>query len=671
MTAQPSCLSGLSLPVNRCVDYGYRLDDPNSGAPLEIAGASDHGFGVSHCARFVGVGMQLNYVAIQAQRPSPADSIAELRIWFNDNLGFGDLRPATLVDAVPVTLPGAITSTDFQVVELDTTYDTTPAASFWIELYFPTASSPCMGTRVQVTPGTFGEGIVAVHEATAGAESWDDYQSIPVTAYLNRVPVLRPLHLVNCAPCYVNVVPTGLNVTTEDGDSVEIECSITSPPTDSVFIDIITTAPGEGLANVSQLVFTAATAPIPQYFWVVGQDDAVLDGDSLYHVRGTATSNDQCYDGEIGQSSLTNLDNEHAFMELVPVGDAGNPDDLFGFGGVAYDYEIGKYEVTNDQYIEFLNAIGASDNIGLYDPLMGTDIRGGISRTGSFGSYSYAARTTMGDKPVNFVSLLDCMRFVNWLQNSMPSGSIDPTTTENGSYDMGAIGTIINRRATGSWYVPTIDELYKAAFYDPVSVGADSGITPDYWMMPNSSNINPPNPAFATVLGDVANPGYAVMNFNNSAVWNGATGNVTTVGTTGPQTASHYGAFDLGGNVAEWDDEQVLNSGMVYSGTNGASWAPGLEPSVGQFPMFSHLVDSEDETLGFRVVKLSPICKCGDANGDGVISIGDAVWIINYIFGGGPLPCNGDADGSGTVSIGDAVAIINYIFGGGPAPTCP
>ncbi len=62
---------------------------------------------------------------------------------------------------------------------------------------------------------------------------------------------------------------------------------------------------------------------------------------------------------------------------------------------------------------------------------------------------------------------------------------------------------------------------------------------------------------------------------------------------------------------------------------------------------------------------------CGDADGSGAWSIGDAVFIINYIFGGGPPPnplSNGDADGSGAISIGDAVYLINFIFGGGPPP---
>ncbi len=64
----------------------------------------------------------------------------------------------------------------------------------------------------------------------------------------------------------------------------------------------------------------------------------------------------------------------------------------------------------------------------------------------------------------------------------------------------------------------------------------------------------------------------------------------------------------------------------------------------------------------------------GDADGSGIVTISDAVFLINYIFGGGPAPsplAAGDADCSGIVSISDAVYIINYIFGGGPAPCTP
>jgi len=65
---------------------------------------------------------------------------------------------------------------------------------------------------------------------------------------------------------------------------------------------------------------------------------------------------------------------------------------------------------------------------------------------------------------------------------------------------------------------------------------------------------------------------------------------------------------------------------------------------------------------------------CGDANGDGAVNVGDAVYIVNYVFRGGPAPVPiqaGDANGDGNVNVGDAVSIINFVFRGGPAPICP
>ncbi|MEZ5358007.1 MAG: hypothetical protein R3F48_04190 [Candidatus Zixiibacteriota bacterium] len=65
---------------------------------------------------------------------------------------------------------------------------------------------------------------------------------------------------------------------------------------------------------------------------------------------------------------------------------------------------------------------------------------------------------------------------------------------------------------------------------------------------------------------------------------------------------------------------------------------------------------------------------CGDANGDISINIGDAVYLVMYIFKGGPAPDpieSGDANCDGSTNIGDAVYIVSYIFKGGPAPCCP
>jgi hypothetical protein len=67
---------------------------------------------------------------------------------------------------------------------------------------------------------------------------------------------------------------------------------------------------------------------------------------------------------------------------------------------------------------------------------------------------------------------------------------------------------------------------------------------------------------------------------------------------------------------------------------------------------------------------------CGDANGDGVINVSDVVYLINYLFIGGPAPeplKQGDANGDGVINASDIVYLINYLFVGGPPPAygCP
>ena len=62
---------------------------------------------------------------------------------------------------------------------------------------------------------------------------------------------------------------------------------------------------------------------------------------------------------------------------------------------------------------------------------------------------------------------------------------------------------------------------------------------------------------------------------------------------------------------------------------------------------------------------------CGDANGDGSAGVGDAVYLINYAFRGGPAPQpmeSGDANSDGASNVADAVYLISYVFRGGPAP---
>ncbi|MFQ6002209.1 MAG: M14 family zinc carboxypeptidase, partial [Candidatus Zixiibacteriota bacterium] len=61
----------------------------------------------------------------------------------------------------------------------------------------------------------------------------------------------------------------------------------------------------------------------------------------------------------------------------------------------------------------------------------------------------------------------------------------------------------------------------------------------------------------------------------------------------------------------------------------------------------------------------------GDANGDGEIDISDAIYLVNYLFIGGPEPVPleaGDVNSDGEITSADVIYLINYLFQGGPPP---
>jgi formylglycine-generating enzyme required for sulfatase activity len=242
-------------------------------------------------------------------------------------------------------------------------------------------------------------------------------------------------------------------------------------------------------------------------------------------------------------------------IPTVLIGNVGNANDpLTGglYGGVSYAYRIGSTEVTNAQYTDFLNLKAKSDPLGLYNENMGSNLRGGITRSGATGSFTYATRANMADKPVNFVSWYDSIRFANWLNNGQGAGS-----TESGAYTIvgntatPSNGPSITRNVGAMWFLPSENEWYKAAYYQPTAEGGDAD---NYWLYPAKSNSEP-TIATANDVGDINNPGANVANYNIGAGWNGQDfGNVTTVGSAGPLSQSFYGTSDQGGNVFEWTE---------------------------------------------------------------------------------------------------------------------
>jgi len=63
---------------------------------------------------------------------------------------------------------------------------------------------------------------------------------------------------------------------------------------------------------------------------------------------------------------------------------------------------------------------------------------------------------------------------------------------------------------------------------------------------------------------------------------------------------------------------------------------------------------------------------CGDCNDDGRITIGDATYLVAYVYRSGPAPVGeGDVNLDGSLTVADAVYLVNYIYRGGQPPCSP
>lgn len=273
-------------------------------------------------------------------------------------------------------------------------------------------------------------------------------------------------------------------------------------------------------------------------------------------------------------------------MDWVYVGNTGNSaDNSTGYGAVDYGYSISKNEVSIAQYAEFLNATAATDTYGLYNTEMGTDLNvAGISRSGSSGSYTYSVMGG-GDRPITYVSWFDAARFVNWTENGYGAGS-----TETGTYALNGAtsGTGFTADENALHRIPTEDEWYKAAYYDPTKGEADDA--DNYWLhalqddalVNNSESANYFDMDYATTQSPVLD---STLNY------------LTDVGIyTGSE--SYYGTFDQGGSVSEWSDAVISGT---KRGLRGGSWRTGpLE--MRSLDRTSNDPTFESSTIGFRIV---------------------------------------------------------------------
>ncbi|BBO32909.1 formylglycine-generating enzyme family protein [Lacipirellula parvula] len=281
-------------------------------------------------------------------------------------------------------------------------------------------------------------------------------------------------------------------------------------------------------------------------------------------------------------------------FSFAHVGNAGNAaDPRTGLGAVAYSYSISKTEVTNAQYVEFLNKVdpAGSNALGLFYASM-AGVNGGIEKTGATDGARYVARAGREQQPVSSVSFFHAMRFVNWLHNGQGNGG-----TESGVYTIGS-GIDEVRSANAKFWIPSQDEWYKAAYHD--STAGTAGV---YFDFPTGSNAIP-------ISDKPADNPSAANYFNDDGLANGFNDGYAVSGSTSPipgalftdvgaytQAASPYGTFDQDGNVEEWNESVGPGFARDLRGSSAMGGYPEMQVDWRNWahPMFGH------ETFGFRV----------------------------------------------------------------------
>jgi sulfatase modifying factor 1 len=298
------------------------------------------------------------------------------------------------------------------------------------------------------------------------------------------------------------------------------------------------------------------------------------------------------------------------YVTVNNAGNAANPAN--GIGAVSTVYRMSNAETTNAEYVSFLNTVATvSDPFGLYDARMTSSINGGILRSGSAGSFSYALKTdvvTRGAMPVNFVNWFDAARYVNWLQTG---------NTEAGAYTLTGqtSGPIPARNAGAQYWLPSQNEWFKAAFYSPTGTNYNTwGTGGNTKPTATTANTNP-----ASNYDQVVNGGSTTSIGLNSATHYSA-------------SLSAYGLYNMMGSVWEMIDNGS-SAGTSAFNTFGGSWRTtdanmNLYASNLAVPYYVGFTTSTaNDSVGFRVAAAVPEPGTIALAATGILGAAGAGWL--------------------------------------------
>ena len=276
--------------------------------------------------------------------------------------------------------------------------------------------------------------------------------------------------------------------------------------------------------------------------------------------------------------SLQPPDHGFQFATITHPGNASIGLNYFGttyqVGRVDYAYRMATTEVTNAQWVQFLN---------VYVPLAfpgqavtDHEITGALPQFAGFnqqGNAQYAISAARANRPVSEMGWRYAARFVNWLDNGKRTGpDAILADFETGAYDTSTFGTAPypgappgsgshyftdqQRRSAGAlFWIPSYDEWVKAAYWDPNKNGPGQ---PGYWQYPITSDTAP-------IPGNPANGGQT-----NTGTFPPGQTRPLDVGSY-PTAQSPWGVLDLSGGMWEWLEYTgpgPYPTGRYYSGSS-------------------------------------------------------------------------------------------------------
>jgi hypothetical protein len=135
--------------------------------------------------------------------------------------------------------------------------------------------------------------------------------------------------------------------------------------------------------------------------------------------------------------------------------------------------------------------------------------------------------------------------------------------------------------------------------------------------------------------------------------------------TTDPESEDIFYLFDWGdGTDSDWLGPH--NSGETCIASH--SWA-----DAGTYEVKVKAKDVLDNESGWSEALTVARFVRGDCNDDGIIDIGDAIYLINYLYKSGPAPDPqqaGDVNCDAGCELADVVFLLNFLYKSGPPPEC-